>query len=92
MSNLGLNYLKVELFACANHASVVVDDEAVVFVSHGDVIKEGRAAESPNGGHMCPNSAVFHDLESQRTVGDLNPHFWEIIIHKVVWIFANIST
>lgn len=54
---------------------MVVDDEAVVFISHGDVIKEGRAAESPNGGHMCPYSAVFHYLESKRIAVDLILHF-----------------
>lgn len=52
----------------------MVDYEAVVFVSHGDVIKERRAAEGPNGGHMCPNSAVFHYLEKQR-------HFMELFAH-----------
>lgn len=52
----------------------MVDYEAVVFVPHGDVIKERRAAEGANGGHMCPNSAVFHYLEKQG-------HFIELFAH-----------
>lgn len=73
--NLRLKYLEVELLACADYASVVVDDEAVVFISHCDVIKESRATESPDRGHVCSNGAVFHDLKIPRTVLNRNPHY-----------------
>lgn len=41
---------------------MMVDVETEVIVAPGDIIKERRAAEGSDCGHMCSNGAVFHYL------------------------------
>lgn len=41
---------------------MMVNAETEVVVAPGDIIKERRAAEGGDCGHMCSNGAVFHYL------------------------------
>lgn len=41
---------------------MMVDVETEVVVAPGDIIKERRAAEGSDCGHMCSDGGVFHYL------------------------------
>lgn len=41
----------------------MVDVEREVFVAPGDIVKERRAAEGGDCGHVGSNGAIFHYLE-----------------------------
>lgn len=41
---------------------MMVDVETEVVVAPGDLIKQRRAAERDDCGHMCSNGTVFHYL------------------------------